>query len=516
MKTTKTLFICVKIIVILFCFFFSEITFSQVNWLAFPDTPVLSMNPASGMWGAYGQPTVIIHNDTFKMWYAVAEGENQFDPITRGRIHYAWSVDGVTWTKYPNNPVLDVSGSGQWDGQWLDTPEILWDGTEFKLYYYGDSTYYQGQDHTALGLATSPDGINWTRHGKVLEKGEQGDWDGHFIESPAAYYNAESGLYALLYTGKDTTGFVQLGLAVSMDGSNFIKYPDYPVIPVGNYPSWNDIAVAAPALIETNGIIEMWYSGVSFNNGQYDSARVGYAVTLNGVHWIQYPGNPVLTSDPEHTSSFWAVDVVWDPNDTVYKMYYEDFWLYGDSLNIDTVNSIFYATAPRDVLFSTNCNTNSINDTIISSGESIQLWATGGDYFSWDPMDNLSNPAISNPIASPDSTTTYTVLIVSNNCITKEEITVTVDQSSKIESNSSKGYVTVHPNPATISTKISTNIRFNNATFILFNSIGQVVATQNNVNSSEIIVQRENLKNGIYFFQIINDGEMQTGKFVIE
>src|ERR1019366_4376879 len=38
-----------------------------------------------------------------------------------------------------------------------------------------------------------------------------------------------------------------------------------------------------------------------------------------------------------------------------------------------------------------------------------QLTATGGFAYSWSPSTGLSNPNISNPVANPDTTTTYTV-----------------------------------------------------------------------------------------------------------
>src|SRR6056297_99466 len=79
---------------------------AQIDWTYFPEEPVLAMDPLVN-WGAYGQPTVLIHNDTIKMWYAVGE-TTQTDPVMRGRIHYAWSLDGYTWNKHPANPVLDV------------------------------------------------------------------------------------------------------------------------------------------------------------------------------------------------------------------------------------------------------------------------------------------------------------------------------------------------------------------------------------------------------------------------
>jgi gliding motility-associated-like protein len=58
----------------------------------------------------------------------------------------------------------------------------------------------------------------------------------------------------------------------------------------------------------------------------------------------------------------------------------------------------------------------SSNDTICE-GSSTQLNATGGFAYSWSPASTLNNPNVANPVASPDSTTTYTVTIQNVNSI---------------------------------------------------------------------------------------------------
>ncbi|MEJ0107154.1 MAG: gliding motility-associated C-terminal domain-containing protein [Bacteroidota bacterium] len=52
----------------------------------------------------------------------------------------------------------------------------------------------------------------------------------------------------------------------------------------------------------------------------------------------------------------------------------------------------------------------------ICPGKSINLIASGGDIYSWEPSGSVNNPGISNPIASPQSTTTYTVQITDTIC----------------------------------------------------------------------------------------------------
>ncbi|MFH0866329.1 MAG: T9SS type A sorting domain-containing protein [Bacteroidota bacterium] len=414
-------------------------SFSQTQWTNYSDQPVLSMDTTIMLWAAYGQPACIIQNDTFKMWYGVASGVNSGDTIPRGRTHYAWSVDGINWNKYSGNPVLDVGSAGQWDDEWLDTPEILWDGNEFKLYYYGDSVYMSGAVNASIGLATSQDGINWTKQGIVLQKGNAGDWDGNFIESPAAYYDPSSGVYAMWYSAQDTAGWIRIGLAVSPDGSSWIKYPT-PVLDHGSPGCWEDIFVAVPAVIRTGHIFEMWYSGIS-NAGQFDSVFVGYAVSLNGTTWIKYPGNPVLSNAPGDTSRYWAVDVVWDANNNEYKLWYENNYKWD-------ANAIYMATSPRNVLYSNNCSVSVSNDTTINADDSIVLHADGGTYYQWDPAYGLSDANIQNPTASPDTTTQYTVLIVNDSCITVDSVLVTVLPVSVAEHNKAVQDVQIYPNPA--------------------------------------------------------------------
>ncbi|MCX6295087.1 MAG: gliding motility-associated C-terminal domain-containing protein, partial [Bacteroidetes bacterium] len=65
----------------------------------------------------------------------------------------------------------------------------------------------------------------------------------------------------------------------------------------------------------------------------------------------------------------------------------------------------------------------------ICSGSSTTLSATGGSAYSWSPITGLSNPAISNPVASPTTTTTYTVTVSQGAllCTSTSTVTITVN-----------------------------------------------------------------------------------------
>jgi gliding motility-associated-like protein len=66
--------------------------------------------------------------------------------------------------------------------------------------------------------------------------------------------------------------------------------------------------------------------------------------------------------------------------------------------------------------------------TITEAGNSILLTANGAANYSWSPSTNLSCVNCPNPIASPDTTTTYCVKgITESGCIDSSCITITVD-----------------------------------------------------------------------------------------
>lgn len=70
---------------------------------------------------------------------------------------------------------------------------------------------------------------------------------------------------------------------------------------------------------------------------------------------------------------------------------------------------------------------NAGNDTTICIGDSVQLNATGGTSYTWIPAGSLTNPNITNPIAFPNTTTTYVVTVTDGlGCVDTDTVTITV------------------------------------------------------------------------------------------
>lgn len=67
------------------------------------------------------------------------------------------------------------------------------------------------------------------------------------------------------------------------------------------------------------------------------------------------------------------------------------------------------------------------NDTLVCRLTNIPLQASGGVKYIWTPATALSNPTISNPVASPTASTIYKVQVTDgNNCVSVDSLSITV------------------------------------------------------------------------------------------
>ena len=77
---------------------------------------------------------------------------------------------------------------------------------------------------------------------------------------------------------------------------------------------------------------------------------------------------------------------------------------------------------------------NAGNDTTICLGDTIQLNASGGNVYFWTPGTDLSDPAISNPLAFPAATSSYIVNVTDSNlCISEDTLQVTISIPAPVD-----------------------------------------------------------------------------------
>lgn len=84
--------------------------------------------------------------------------------------------------------------------------------------------------------------------------------------------------------------------------------------------------------------------------------------------------------------------------------------------------------AALTISFTPGPTANAGQDASICSGNMTTLSAAGGGSYLWSPAAGLNNPSVPNPVASPTSTTTYTITVTdANNCTATDDVTVTVN-----------------------------------------------------------------------------------------
>jgi len=320
---------------------------AQTKWIRYSENLVFRANTSFYEARGIGSPSLLVSGDTLHLFYAAGGAD------TRGRILYAYSLDGAQWYRFNHGKaVLDVGEPGQWDSHFLDTPEIVQDNQGYKLYYFGDTD--NDPVGGAIGVAQSTDGIHWQRVGRepVLTPGEAGEWDGLFVESPAVIFARNR--YWMLYSGVDTTWRVRIGLATSIDGIHWQKYPGNPVIDVGASRDWNGFGVATPTILYLNEKWLAWYCGVSVRdwveNSQIDTIYIGFSYSTDGLKWIPFDGNPVFGTyfpsySPQEARGPWAPDVVYLPRRNQYVMIYET--AHGFGIAYSEANSL-PATSPEE------------------------------------------------------------------------------------------------------------------------------------------------------------------------
>lgn len=381
---------------------------AQVNWTKYASNPVFTPGPAFYDAVAVGQPTVILVDDTIKMWYSAVGGD------MKCRIGYAWSLDGISWTKH-TDMVINTGFPGEWDSEWLDTPEIVKVDSGYLCYFYGDSigydtslTHNEGATHSAIGVAYSPDGITWIKSpaNPVFTRGNYGEWDGTWIESPAVLRDENTGELMMWYNGVDTvTWKIQIGLATSSDGINWNKYAGNPVLQNGNWGEYDDMWLGTPAVIFKDNHYEMWYAATSSSDYDtttysFDTIRICFAYSVDGILWNKYAQNPLFNTGTAPYDSLiehggpWAPDVVYIPDSSMYMLWYEAAG--GFLLATADSNCIFTGTIKNETDKPVYVYPNPATDKIIIETKNISEQEWSVELFDLNGRLVYSNEKISN------------------------------------------------------------------------------------------------------------------------
>lgn len=248
-----------------------------VIWTKWSANPVLPRGPFGSFdWANALMPSVNHDGNEYEMWYA---GRSSVDDLLTTKIGRASSVDAVSWVKDAGSPVLTNGPSSSFDNVEVMEPSVISGMGLFRMWYTGTRA-----GNWAIGLATSGDGITWSRQSDspVLDAGVPGEWDSEDVFGGSVL--SVSGSYRMWYSGSSWSTLFQIGVADSADGITWTRNPANPVLSGGKPASWEDCGVWCPAVVYDGTAYRMWYTGSS-TDGHF---RIGYATSPDGVHWTKF------------------------------------------------------------------------------------------------------------------------------------------------------------------------------------------------------------------------------------
>lgn len=100
-------------------------------------------------------------------------------------------------------------------------------------------------------------------------------------------------------------------------------------------------------------------------------------------------------------------------------------------------------TKTINVGFTDNLTLSASNDTTVCAGAPVQLQATAttGATFTWTPAAGLSNAGISNPLATVNTQTTFTVTASLNGCVKTEPVSIAIKPNPAVNAGADKTIV---------------------------------------------------------------------------
>ncbi len=227
-------------------------------------------------------PAVIEEKSRFLLWYCGSRGTRATRVF---RLGLATSDDGKAFERHRQNPVLEFK-----DGiRSVLTPALLRQGDggvlreDGKLrMWHSAANLAKGGLHT-LHETTSADGIHWAEPSPALLD---------HAYCPSVLKTAKG--YEMWYSDVSKRPWV-IRHAASADGRTW-KATERPVLQLSQ--DWEAEIVVYPTVLQIDGVYLMWY-GSYYSAVRRQTTAVGFAASLDGLHWHKHPQNPVLIPDPK-------------------------------------------------------------------------------------------------------------------------------------------------------------------------------------------------------------------------
>lgn len=228
--------------------------------------------------------------------------------------------------------------------------------------------------------------------------------------------------FAIADAGNDTT--VCLGQSVRL-GMDSIPTATYLWIP---FTDLNNMTAAQP--IATHNSIGIYtYIMYIFRNGCYATDTINVTVSTNsyanaGNDWFACTLDTLVQFHPSPSGGVWHGEGIVDS----LQGYYSPSQVGVGTFTLTyTTQQVCPATDTMLITVLGLADVGITADTSICIGQQVQIEATGGYIFNWQPALYLNDASIGNPIASPLSDITYAVTVLNDtSCPNTDSVHITV------------------------------------------------------------------------------------------
>lgn len=287
-------------------------------FLVHGDAPIVSKGQPGAWDDRYTDPGAVIYYDG--LFHMFRNGFRAFP--AESQVGYVTSVDGYTWTKQVDDmPILTTQDVPYAKVAMYASSVIQEDNCWILFFYTWDSKSFPAP--SVIGRAAECDDDSEMTHWSVdespiLQPGAKGSWDDEQVLAPHVLKTEEG--YIMYYSGTNTSGIQQIGMALSKDGIHWTKYDDPdttsqpfaesdPVFQPAEKGQWDSGWVHQPRVFQTAEGWVMIYRGVSDTRGA--KMKLGLAISSDGIHWERYAGNPIFKpGDIKGAAQFWFTNAV--------------------------------------------------------------------------------------------------------------------------------------------------------------------------------------------------------------
>ena len=314
--------------------------------------------------------------------------------------------------------------------------------------------------------------------------------------------------YVCGYTTVNTGGQGENGLLLCYNTTGTLVWAT-PYDHLGNNDWWTSIAIKQTS---SSSILFVGGSSVISTSPMNINYMLGAYLASSGNLYSSWTTNPVFYQgggtppDPAGTNEGWAVS--YEPTtDRIYIAGRSWETVANGKINITTLG---YAATNGSLVWSASYDYNS--DNIVAADRIFYKYILRTDYSSGYCVDDVY--LVGESYVQNDGYDYITLKYDCPGCMNCNDD----GQGDKHANTNNDVQIGLYPNPFSSEAvlNISSDNILSNASLNIYNITGKVVRSQININTNTITIKKENLPQGIYFYQLLNSDEIiSSGKFII-